>query len=71
MPATGSAAVGSARGFDGTTLKVAGFGNPQNFANAGLGAEARIQAFNDSNELKGVKLSGRGSRTTSRIPQRR
>ena len=60
MPAAGGAAVGSVRGFDGTTLKVAGFGNPQNFANAGIGAEARIERFNDSNEMKGVKLSWAG-----------
>jgi len=60
VPAAASAAVGSVRGFDGSTVTVAGFGNPQNFANAGLGAEARIQRFNDSNEIKGVKLSWAG-----------
>jgi hypothetical protein len=55
LPATGGAAR-SVQGFDGTTLKVAGFANVQNFPNGATGAQARMKRFNDTNEIKGVKL---------------
>ncbi len=54
---TGSAqAVGSVRGFDGTTVKVAGLGIAAQFPNVPVGAKARIQRFNDDNEIPGVKI---------------
>ena len=49
-------AAGQARGFDGTTIKVGGIGNPAQLAGAEPGAEGRIQRFNDDNEIKGVKI---------------
>jgi ABC-type branched-subunit amino acid transport system substrate-binding protein len=53
---TADASVPSVRGFDGTTIKVAGMGNVAHFPNAAVGAQARIKRFNDDNEIKGVKL---------------
>jgi ABC-type branched-subunit amino acid transport system substrate-binding protein len=52
----GAGATGSVRGFDGTTIKLAGLGIKAQFANAATGAEARVKRFNDTNEIKGVKL---------------
>jgi ABC-type branched-subunit amino acid transport system substrate-binding protein len=49
-------ASGQVRGFDGTTITVAGLGNKAQLAGAETGARARIQRFNDSNELAGVKV---------------
>ena len=47
----------AARGFDGTTVTVGGLGLASNFQpGASNGAEARIKAFNDDNEIKGVKI---------------
>jgi branched-chain amino acid transport system substrate-binding protein len=46
----------SVRGFDGTTLKVAGLGIAAQLPTAETGARARIQRFNDDNEIKGVKI---------------
>ena len=51
-----SGAVPSVRGFDGSTITVAGFGIASQFANVPIGTQARIKRFNDSNELKGVKI---------------
>ncbi len=52
-----SAAVKSqVRGFDGTTIKVASLGSAATVGNSKIGAQARIQRFNDDNEIKGVKL---------------
>jgi ABC-type branched-subunit amino acid transport system substrate-binding protein len=47
---------GPSRGFDGTTVKVAGLGLLSNFADAAIGAEARFKRANDTNELNGIKL---------------
>ena len=55
-------AVRSVRGFDGTTVKVAGIGIQSQFAQDPLGARARIKRFNDTNEIKGVKIDYDGVR---------
>lgn len=52
---TGSPATAQAQGFDGTTIKVAGIGLNQ-LPSVPVGAKARIKEFNDSNEIKGVKI---------------
>src|SRR5689334_10059674 len=56
---TGSASgqSGGARGFDGSTITLASMGIASQFA-PGIpnGVNARIQAFNDDNEIKGIKL---------------
>jgi len=58
---TGSAGAGaSVRGFDGSTITVAGFGGLTNFTNAPIGIQARIKAFNDNHEIKGIKLKWAG-----------
>jgi ABC-type branched-subunit amino acid transport system substrate-binding protein len=44
------------RGFDGTTVTVAGYGIKSQLPLAETGAEARFKRFNDTNELKGVKI---------------
>jgi ABC-type branched-subunit amino acid transport system substrate-binding protein len=44
------------RGFDGETITVAGLGIKQQLPLAELGAQARIKRFNDTNEIKGVKI---------------
>jgi ABC-type branched-subunit amino acid transport system substrate-binding protein len=49
-------AAGSVRGFDGTTVTVAGLGIESQFGNDPIGAQARIKRFNDDNEIKGVKI---------------
>ena len=46
----------SSRGFDGTTIKVAGIGGLAQFAGAEIGAEARFKRANDTNELNGIKI---------------
>lgn len=46
----------SVRGFDGTTIKVAGIGIQSQFGQEPIGARARIKRFNDDNEIKGVKI---------------
>jgi ABC-type branched-subunit amino acid transport system substrate-binding protein len=61
---TASALVGTAaspaaaqvRGFDGTTITVASLGIKSQLPLAELGAQARIKRFNDTNEIKGIKL---------------
>ena len=45
-----------ARGFDGTTIKVASLGFASQVGTSKVGAQARIQRFNDDHEIKGVKL---------------
>ncbi len=44
------------RGFDGKTIKVGGLGGLQNLVGADIGAKARFQRFNSSNELQGVRI---------------
>ena len=46
----------SSRGFDGTTLKVAGIGSAVNFADADIGARARFERANDTDELDGIQI---------------
>jgi branched-chain amino acid transport system substrate-binding protein len=53
---SGSGSSGSSRGFDGTTIKVAGIGSAANFADADVGAQARFQRFNDTDELEGIQI---------------
>jgi ABC-type branched-subunit amino acid transport system substrate-binding protein len=56
----GAGAARQVRGFDGTTIKLAGIGIAAQFAEAGTAAEARIKRFNDKNELKGIKIQWAG-----------
>jgi ABC-type branched-subunit amino acid transport system substrate-binding protein len=56
----GAGAARQVRGFDGTTVKIAGIGIGAQFADAGTAAEARVKKFNDTNEIKGIKLSWDG-----------
>jgi ABC-type branched-subunit amino acid transport system substrate-binding protein len=57
MSAVGSAgAARSVRGFDGSTITVAGFGIKAQLPAAETGAQARFKAFNDNNEIKGIKI---------------
>jgi ABC-type branched-subunit amino acid transport system substrate-binding protein len=54
---TGSAGASrSVRGFDGSTVTVAGIGIKSQLPRAEVGAQARIKRFNDTKELKGVKI---------------
>jgi branched-chain amino acid transport system substrate-binding protein len=48
---------GSARGFDGKTITVAGIGTLAQFADAEIGAEARFKRFNDTNEIPGIRIN--------------
>ncbi len=53
----GSSSAGSTkRGFDGTTIKMAGIGSAANFGEADVGAQARFKRFNDSNEVDGIRI---------------
>jgi len=52
----GAGAVGSVRGFDGSTVTVGQIGYKAQLSGAGPGAEARIKRFNDTNEIKGIKI---------------
>lgn len=54
---TAQAVKSAARGFDGTTVKIAGIGIGTNFGKADVGTQARVKRFNDDNEIKGVKIS--------------
>jgi hypothetical protein len=49
-------AQGSVRGFDGTTITVAGFGIKAQLPTLETGARARFKRFDDTNELKGIKI---------------
>ena len=53
---SGAGATGTVRGFDGTTIKVGTLGFKAQLATSQIGAEARIQRFNDDNEIKGVTI---------------
>jgi ABC-type branched-subunit amino acid transport system substrate-binding protein len=53
---SGAGGSGSSRGFDGTTIKVAGIGSGANFADADVGAQARFQRFNETDELEGIQI---------------
>jgi ABC-type branched-subunit amino acid transport system substrate-binding protein len=44
------------RGFDGTTITVAGYGIAAQLPSAGDAAQARFKRFNDTNEIKGIKI---------------
>ena len=57
VASTASSASASARGFDGTTITVAGYGIKSQLPTAEAGAAARFKRFNDTNELKGVKIN--------------
>jgi ABC-type branched-subunit amino acid transport system substrate-binding protein len=57
VTATGSGATPRVRGFDGTTITLAGMGNLAHFPNVAVGADARIKRFNDNHEIKGVRLA--------------
>ena len=46
----------TSRGFDGSTVTVAGMGLKGQLPGAEFGARARIKRFNDANELPGVKI---------------
>jgi ABC-type branched-subunit amino acid transport system substrate-binding protein len=56
MGVGGAGAVRSVRGFDGTTVTVGQIGYKAQLSGAGPGAEARIKRFNDTNEIKGIKI---------------
>jgi ABC-type branched-subunit amino acid transport system substrate-binding protein len=56
VPSGLTKASGSVRGFDGATVKVAGFGLKAQLGGAEWGAKARIERFNSSNEIPGLKL---------------
>jgi len=47
---------GPVRGFDGTTIRVASLGIKGQLPSVEVGARGRIKRFNDTNELKGVKI---------------
>jgi branched-chain amino acid transport system substrate-binding protein len=53
---SGASGAPSVRGFDGTTIKVAGMGIASNFAGADIGTKARFKRANDTNEVPGVKF---------------
>ena len=55
--APSTAGAGSVRGFDGSTIKIAGYGIKSQLPGTEWGARARVKEFNDSNELKGVKIN--------------
>ena len=44
------------RGFDGSTITVAAIGLKGQLGGAETGAQARIKRFNDTNEIKGIKI---------------
>jgi hypothetical protein len=64
-PVGSAGAVPSVRGFDGKTITVAGLGIKAQLPAAETGARARIKRFNDTNEIKGVKLTKLGRRVFS------
>src|SRR3954451_24012349 len=53
---TSAGAARAVRGFDGSTVTVAGIGVVAQFGNDPVGAQARIKRFNDTNEIKGVQI---------------
>jgi ABC-type branched-subunit amino acid transport system substrate-binding protein len=56
VAAAGAGTSTAVRGFDGTTITVAGFGIKAQLPTLETGAQARFKRFNDTNELKGVKI---------------
>jgi ABC-type branched-subunit amino acid transport system substrate-binding protein len=50
-------ASGTVRGFDGTTLTVAGMGLKASLGGAEWGARGRLKRFNDTNEIPGIKIN--------------
>ena len=48
---------GSVRGFDGSSITVAGLGITAQFPGAESGIKARVKRFNDNNEIPGVKIN--------------
>jgi len=55
-PGSGSAGASESRGFDGTTVRVAGVGSAANFAEADIGARARFERANETDELDGIRI---------------
>jgi ABC-type branched-subunit amino acid transport system substrate-binding protein len=53
---SGASGVSSVRGFDGSTITVAGLGSASNFKGADIGTIARFKRANDTHEVKGVKF---------------
>jgi ABC-type branched-subunit amino acid transport system substrate-binding protein len=53
---TGSGGASTSRGFDGTTIRVAGLATASLFAGAADGAQARFKRANDTNEIPGIKI---------------
>ena len=49
--------VGDVRGFDGTTITVAGIGIKGQLPGVEFGARARIKRFNDTNEIPGITIN--------------
>jgi ABC-type branched-subunit amino acid transport system substrate-binding protein len=56
LSAGNAQAARSVRGFDGSTVKLAGIGWLSSFPGAPTGVEARVKRFNDTNEIKGIQL---------------
>jgi ABC-type branched-subunit amino acid transport system substrate-binding protein len=54
--ASSSGGGGSARGFNGSTIEVAGLATASLFGGAADGAQARFKRANDTNELPGIKI---------------
>ena len=54
--APSASGVPSVRGFDGKTITVAGLGWASQFEAAAIGAQARFNRANDTDELKGIKI---------------
>ncbi len=50
-------AAGSVRGFDGKTITIAGMGIKSTLPMTEVGAQSRVKRFNDTNEIKGIKLN--------------
>jgi ABC-type branched-subunit amino acid transport system substrate-binding protein len=60
VPTAGGAAAPGVATASGGTINVAGMGFARNFADASIGAEARFQAANENNEVKGWKFDYKG-----------
>ncbi len=56
VAAAGAGTRTAVRGFDGTTITVGGFGIKAQLPTSEDGAAARFKRFNDTNEIKGVKI---------------
>ena len=48
---------GSVRGYDGSSITLAGLGITAQFPGADAGIKARVKRFNDNNEIPGVKIN--------------